>query len=49
MVRIDLTSNNIVDITLAHLLLNIKQKIIMCEIICYTIYNHVTFRFKQSA
>lgn len=35
----DLSSNNVVDIILAHLLLNTKQEIIVCKIMYHTIYN----------
>lgn len=40
-VRPDSSSNNVVDIVLAHLLLDIKQKIIILEIMHHTICNQV--------
>ena len=43
-IRPDPSSNNKVDIILIYLPLNTKQKIIVCKIIHYTIYNQITFR-----
>lgn len=47
MVKIDHISNGVVDIVLAHLLLNTKQKMIIHKIMRYIIYNQATPRFKQ--
>lgn len=43
-VRSDPSSNDIIEIVLAHLLLNTKQEIIICKIIYYTMCNQVTLR-----
>lgn len=48
LVKTDLTDNNVVDIILAYLLLNTKQKLIMHKIIHYIMYNQAIPRFKQS-
>ena len=45
-VRLDLSSNNVVDIISAHLLLNTKQEIIVCKKMRHTICNQVTLRPK---
>ena len=47
LVRTDPISINLVDIVLAHLSLNTKQKIIMRKVICHTMYNQATPRSKQ--
>ncbi len=47
-VGLDSSSNNVVDIVSAHLLLNTKQEIIVREIMRHTLFNQVTPRPKRS-
>ena len=44
----DPTSNGVVDIVLAHLPLNQRQEIIVCEVIYHIMYNQATPRLEQS-
>lgn len=44
----DSSSNNVIDIVLAHLPLNTKQKHIVYKIMRYSICNQVSLRFERS-
>lgn len=48
LIRTDFTSNNVVNIVLAYLLLNTKQENIVCKVMRHTMYNQATPRLEQS-